>query len=149
MTRKAARKRRRQAAQPSARPSTTRPGAAWMTVGTLVASTAITGLLPAAASASEPFPRSSIVLSANVRRLIDLAPSLFDSRTDVIATVLRSAKIPDATSPSSAVAQVQGGPPSTMHRFDIPAGPLSDILGAFERTTGVHRPRPRRQNSAS
>src|SRR5262245_12936437 len=81
MTRKAARKRRKQAALQ------------------LVASTAaITGLLPASSSARGLAPAASGLLA----------------RAQTTA------------------------PASTTYRFEIPAGPFTDVLAAFERATGMH-----------
>src|SRR5262245_57825864 len=59
MTRKAARKRRQQTTLQPLHPTTPSSGSPWMTVSTLVASTAITGLLPAFASARDLLPASS------------------------------------------------------------------------------------------
>ena len=79
------------------------------TAGALVASAALVGL-PAAAAAREASPLG--------RNRVALRPSL--------------------PPPEFAHAQVPSGPQvAATHRFDIPPGPLSDVLAAFERATQV------------
>jgi catecholate siderophore receptor len=91
MTRKAARKRRQQAEKRSLEAAVARSKSPWVTIGTMVASTAISGLLATSASAG-------------------------DAAT---ATYIQTSQTP------------------AVYRFDIPAGPLSDVLRAFERVTGM------------
>ncbi len=91
MNRKAARKRRQQTHARSIPAETTRAKPTWVTIGTVVASTAISGLLPASASARE------------------LAMALYG----------------------------QASQKPAIYRFDVPAGPLSEVLRAFERVTGI------------
>ena len=87
MTRRSARKRRQQAQKRLIHATNARP-TSWVTLGTVVASTAIGGLLPGSASAQE-----SVRLK------------------------------PDSTVAS---------PAATVYRFDIPAGPLAEVLRAFD-----------------
>src|SRR5262245_47612217 len=91
MTRKAARKRSRNAAQR-------------LTFRTLVASTALAGFTPSASATT-------------------LAAAL-DPRQDIVEAVLRTW--------SARAAQK-----ADAFQFSIPAGPLSEVLAAFERATGV------------
>jgi catecholate siderophore receptor len=91
MTRKAARKRRQQAEKRSLEAAAPRSKSPWVTIGTVVASTAISGLSPVSAFAG------------------DAAAALYGQASQAPA----------------------------VYRFDIPAGPLSEVLRAFERVTGM------------
>lgn len=103
-------------------------GSAWMTVGTIVATTAITGLSPAPASARSLAPR----WSGDVHRL---AAPAFDALADIAAVESGWRR----SRPRFDYADlVQAAPSSTTYRFDIPAGPFTDVLAAFEKVTGVH-----------
>src|SRR5262245_4161876 len=110
MTRKAARKRAIKHAHPC-RP-TSRARGRWVTVGALAATAAVS-LRPSVASAHES------------------AFNLHDARLAVIDAALRSTN-------SRLAYQDQDSPSSTVHRYDIAAGPLSDVVAAFERVSGVH-----------
>ena len=104
-----------------------------------MASTAISGLLPTSASARELTAGWSSSRSPEIRRLFDLLPDIVDSRMDLVAAALRSTRSPFGNSVASAMAlQEQSSQASTVRRFDIPAGPLGDVLRAFERVTGMH-----------
>ncbi|MCC7240937.1 MAG: TonB-dependent siderophore receptor [Acidobacteria bacterium] len=101
MTRKALRKRRQQV--PPKPPVTAHlQGSPWITVGTLLASTALTGFHPA---------------SARARTLSGPALPVFG-----------------AFIPGEGQSGVQV--PAT-YRFDIAPGSFGDVLGAFERVTGI------------
>jgi catecholate siderophore receptor len=133
MTRKAARKKRQQAARRTRHASTVRPGSPWVTIGTLVASTAITGLLPASASARDLVAGWSSRRSPEIRPLFDLLPDMADSRMDLVAAALRSTRSPLLRHSADSAAALQAGEAPTIRRFEIPPGPLSDVLGTFER----------------
>ena len=91
MTRKAARKRRQHNQQRSLEAAVARSKSPWVTVGTVVASTAFSGLFPVSACAGD----------------------------------------------AAAASYGQTSQTPAVYRFDIPAGPLSDVLRAFERVTGM------------
>src|SRR5262249_52787845 len=113
MTRKATRKKRRQAARQALAQPRTRVGAPWMTVGALIATSAVTGL--------RPVPLSAFV------------PRQPDPRLALIDTVLRSSADPYAPTASRPAYQDRDTQSSTVRRYDVPPGPLSDVATAFER----------------
>src|SRR5262245_455585 len=118
MRRKAGRKKPPHANQLHQRKPTTRTSVPWITVHALVATAAV-GLRPSWASAHE---------SAFIQH---------DARLAVIDAALRSAN--GLGQPLHGLAyQDQNSSSSTAHRYDIPAGPLSDVVTAFERVSGLH-----------
>jgi catecholate siderophore receptor len=137
MTRKAARKRRQQAAKQSTQLPPSRSGPPWITIGTLVASTAITGLLPSSASARELLPDPFFSQRSAARDSSDVLRDLFDPRGNAASTLRSNALSGHAAFPAM-TGQPQAPQAPTTHRFDIPAGPLSDVLNAFARVTGMH-----------
>src|SRR5262245_5214274 len=117
MRRKAGRKRPPRAIEQLRHQSTRRTSVPWITVHALVATAAV-GLRPSWASAHEsPFIQN-------------------DARLAVIDAALRSAK--RLGQPLRDLGyQNQDSASATIHRYDIPAGPLSDVVTGFERVSGV------------
>src|SRR5262245_7818018 len=114
MTRSAARKRRQHTIKQPHHVQTTRAGVPWITVGALVASSAV-GLRPSLASAHE--------LGFNE-----------DARLAVIDAALRSTN----SLPGRLAYQDQDSAASTVRRYEVGAAPLSDVVAAFERVSGIH-----------
>ena len=133
MTRKAARKRRRDAAKRSLQPSAPTLSSSWRALGTLVASTAITGLLPASASAHEFVPgwssagrpKTSVPFS-----LLQDGARAGSGAIDMAWWSIRAQFRAGANAPQSPPAA-----PSTVYQLDIPPAPLADVISAFERVT--------------
>ncbi len=134
MTRKAARKRRQQVSPEPPRPASS-PGPQWVTLGTLVASTAINGLLPTSVSARELAPTWSVGRTGTAASMLGLLSESGDPRDALVASALRSGRT--AFGNVALLGQGQTAAQAATHRFDIAAGPFSDVLAAFERVTGV------------
>ncbi|HUK35150.1 MAG TPA: TonB-dependent receptor plug domain-containing protein, partial [Vicinamibacterales bacterium] len=114
MTRKAAHKRRQQAAKQLLAASSARSASPWVTVGALVASAAVGGLCPAPASAHE----------LNDKRL--------SQRTNPFERSRASFAFEEASGQVSAAGQSP-----EVQRFDIAPGPLSDVLPQLARVAGL------------
>jgi catecholate siderophore receptor len=123
MTRKAARKKRQQAAQQLLRPSTATSGAPWV-IGALVASATVGGVCPAHASARElagsRSPQASAHAGFSANAILDDA----DPRS------------PFGPSPAAHAFQ-NAGQSSQVQRYDIAPGPLSEVLPRFARAAGL------------
>src|SRR5262245_20044555 len=120
MTRIAGRKRRSHAIkEPHRHLLTLRANIPWGKVGALVATAAV-GLRPSLASAD------------------DLAFNHDDARLAVIDAALRSTNSLLGRPLGRLAYQDQDSPSSTVHRYDIAAGPLGEVVAAFERVSGVH-----------
>src|SRR5262245_25915688 len=118
MRRKAGRKRPPRAIKQLRHQSTRRTSVPWITVHALVATAAV-GLRPSWASAHEsPFIQN-------------------DARLAVIDAALRSAPKRLGQPLRDLGYQDQDSASATIHRYDIPAGPLSDVVTGFERVSGV------------
>ncbi len=91
-----------------------------MTVGALVATTAVTGLRYSSVSAHELTLRQD------------------DARRSPIAAGLQFPADPFGHVREKVAYQDQDGRSSTPRRYDIAAGPLGDVGSAFERASGVH-----------
>jgi len=119
MTRKALRKKRRiLAKQQSIRPSAARSAAPWMAVGALVASATFS--TPAAASEIESRPSRTAA-----------------GRESVVAAVLRMSELSGRRVSPAAFAGIGATQEPQQHRFDITAGPLTDVLNMFEAIAGI------------
>jgi catecholate siderophore receptor len=119
MTRKALRKKRRiLAKQQSTRPSVARSATPWMAVGALVASATFS----TPATASEIESRRSYTAGG---------------RESVVATVLRMAELSGRRISAAGLNGLAATEEPLMRRYDIPAGPLSDVLPRFEAIAGI------------
>jgi catecholate siderophore receptor len=117
MTRKALRKkRRRQAQQLPPRPAA-RGGAPWIAVGAFVASATLTSPV----SAAEARPRSSGAWH----------------RQSIIAAVLRESEFRGRRFHPEAFAMLGAAQEPQPRRFDIPPGPLVEVLNTFEAVAGI------------
>jgi catecholate siderophore receptor len=99
-------------------------------VGTLVASTAIAGLHPVSASAHDLSTGLFAVESRDVRSVFDAFPDAANAPDDLVAAALRSTR-----PPAGRAGMLRQGQASSTYRFQIPAGPLTDVLDAFQRVT--------------
>ena len=123
VTRKALRKKRRiLAKQQSARPSVARSATPWMAVGALVASATFS--TPATASEIES-RRSQTAWG----------------RESLVATVLRMSELSGRRLSAAGLNGFGAAQEPLTRRFDVPAGPLSDVIPKFEAV--VHSARPR------
>jgi len=119
MTRKALRKKRRiLAKQQAIRPSAARSATPWVAVGALVASATFS--TPATASAVE-WRRSSRA----------------GGRESVVATVLRLSELSGRRFSPDAFGGIGAAQEPQQRRFDIPAGPLAEVLNTFEAVAGI------------
>lgn len=124
MTRKALRKRLRTQAKQTSRTSISRGASPWMTVGALVASATLTTAESATASAAGFEFRGGGYSAGRRQQLVHelLTPCVW--RLDDLR---RTGAFP-GSGPSQE-------PPA--RRFDIPPGPLADVLNRFQQTTGI------------
>jgi catecholate siderophore receptor len=120
MTRKTARKKRLLAARPHSHQSTARVGSPWVTVGALVATTAVTGLRPSPVAAHELAPRQSDAPSG-------LTGTTGRSSAGRLGHRLHRPEFED-----------EDGQTVSTRRYEIAAGLLADVAAAFERASGVH-----------
>jgi len=117
MRRKAGHKKPPHAIEQLQHQPTRRTSVPWITVHALVATAAV-GLRPPGASAHE----SPLIQN--------------DARLAVIDAALRSAKRLGQRLRGLDY-QDQDSRSATVHRYDIPAGPLNDVVTAFERVSGI------------
>jgi catecholate siderophore receptor len=140
MTRKALRKRLRTQANQTRPTSNSRGASPLMSVGVLLASAALTTGQATTAAAAELNVRGvgyAAGRRAQLGRTFDLLPEFSDSRLDVIHELLTySAPIVDARRPG-AFRGLGASQEPPARRFDIPPGPLVDVLNRFAQTTGV------------
>jgi catecholate siderophore receptor len=118
--RKAARKRRsrRHVSEPAQQAQAPVPTTSWVAVRTLVASTALTGLLPVPALAHPAFARPVAA--------------------DRLAEWPAFAAADDGfTFQAPGAGRTDAQPSGPVTRFEIAGGPLSEVVAAFEHTSGV------------
>ena len=140
MTRKALRKRLRAQSKQTSRAQSSGAMSPWMTVGVLMASAAFMAARPATVSAAELQIRGGGVspIRRQVVRTLDALPELPDPRRRHVYGWLtphvgRSNGLLNLSAfPNPGSSQ---DPPA--RRFDIPPGPLADVLNRFEDVTGL------------
>jgi catecholate siderophore receptor len=118
MTRKALRKKRRNLAKQPNRPPLARSATPWIAVGALVASATFS----TPATASEIASRRSYTAGG---------------RESVVATVLRMSELGGRRLSAAGLNGLGATEEPLTRRYDIPAGPLSDVLPRFEAVAGI------------
>ena len=141
MTRKALRKRLRTQEKQTRRALSSRATSPWMTVGVLMASAAFTTARPATASAAELELRGGGASGSRRQQLVrtvDRLPEFSHPHRWSADEWLASPVVPaGGLLRHNAFADPGSFQDPPARRFDIPPGPLADVLNRFESVTGI------------